>query len=131
MKYMLLIYSDENVWTDEERQKCMAESIDLCYELQSKGQYLGASPLHSVTTATSLRIREGKRVVTDGPFAETTEQLGGYFLINVANLDEAMSVAGRIPSVKNGKGIVEIRPVYELSGLPSLNDKAKPLQIGT
>lgn len=89
MKYMLLVYSDENTWTEGEREACMVESAQLCHELNAKGQYLAASPLHYVATATSVRVRNNKRLVTDGPFAETTEQLGGYFLIDVANLDEA------------------------------------------
>jgi hypothetical protein len=70
-----------------------------------------------VATATSVRVREGKRLVTDGPFAETREQLGGYFLIEAEDLDEAIAIAGRIPSVH--KGTVEIRPLLELTGLPS------------
>lgn len=116
MKYMLLIYSDENVWTEAEREKCMADSTEICMELNAKGQYLGASPLHPVAMATSVQIRNEKRLVTDGPFAETREQLGGYFLIDVAHLDEAIEVAGRIPGAK--KGTVEIRPVFDLAGLP-------------
>ena len=79
-------------------------------------RYLGASPLHPVATATCVQVRSGNRLITDGPFAETTEQLGGYFLIDVANLDEALAVAGRIPGAK--KGTVEVRPVFELTGLP-------------
>lgn len=116
MKYMLLIYGAEDAWTERERADCMAESTGLCHELNAKGQFLGASPLHPVSTATSVRVRDGKRLVTDGPFAETTEQLGGYYLIDVADLDEAIVVAGRIPGAK--KGAVEIRPVFELEGLP-------------
>jgi hypothetical protein len=117
VKYMLLIYSNENAWTPEERAECMADSLALCHELNAKGQYLGASPLHSIATATTLRVRNGKSVVTDGPFAETTEQLGGYFVIDVEDLDEAISIAARIPS--SPKSTIEIRPVFELDGLPS------------
>jgi hypothetical protein len=116
MKYMLLIYADENAWTDAERQDCFAESVKLTHDLNASGQYLGASPLQSVASATSVRIRDGKRFVTDGPFAETREQLGGYFLVDAKNLDEALGIAARIPGVR--KGTVEIRPVLELSGLP-------------
>jgi hypothetical protein len=116
MKYMLLIYSAEEVWTEEQRAQCMAESTKLCHELAAQGRYLSASPLHPVATATCVRVRNGNRVTTDGPFAETTEQLGGYYLIDVANLDEAIAVAGRIPAAN--KGTVEIRPLFELSGLP-------------
>jgi hypothetical protein len=120
MKYILLIYSDEQAWSEGERAECMAESVEICHELQSRGQFLGASPLHSVTTATSLRIRDGKRVITDGPFAETTEQLGGYYLIDVKDLDEAIALASRLPPAK--KGTVEIRPIFELENLPVLSD---------
>ncbi len=116
MKYMLLIYSDENAWTEREREDCYAESKQLTHELNANGQYLGSSPLQSVATATSVRVREGKRLVTDGPFAETREQLGGYYLVNAKDLDEAIAIAGRIPGAR--KGIVEIRPIVELSGLP-------------
>lgn len=116
MKYMLLIYGDEGAWTQEEREACMDESVELCHELQRKGQYLAASPLHSVTTATSIRKTGDKTLVTDGPFAETAEQLGGYFLIDVANLDEAMAIADRIPGGRGGT--VEIRPIVALDNLP-------------
>lgn len=117
MKYMLLIYSDETAWSESGREHCYAESIQLTQELQAKGQYLGASPLHPVSTATSVRVRDGKRMITDGPFAETREQLGGYFLIDAKDLDEAIVIAGRIPGAR--VGTVEIRPVLELSALPS------------
>ena len=117
MKYMLLIYTDETLWTEEERARCMEDSVALCHELKDKGQYLGASPLHPVASATSLRLREGRRIVIDGPFAETHEQLGGYFLVDVPNLDAAMEIAARLPGGR--KGAVEIRPVFELEGLPS------------
>jgi hypothetical protein len=116
MKYMMLVYSAEGVWTGEDRAQCMADSTKLCHELAAQGRYLAASPLHPVATATCVRVRGGHRVTTDGPFAETTEQLGGYFLIEAPNLDEAIAIAGRIPAAS--KGTVEIRPVFELSGLP-------------
>lgn len=116
MKYMLLIYADEQAWTEPERQACYGESTELCHELQAKGKYLGASPLQSVATATSVRVRGGRRTVTDGPFAETREQLGGFFMIDVRDLDEAIAIAGRIPGAR--KGTVEIRPVVELPNLP-------------
>lgn len=118
MKYMLLIYSAENAWTEEERCRCMAESTKVCHELAAEGRFLGASPLHPVATATCVRVRGGHRLTTDGPFAETTEQLGGYFLIEAANLDEAIAIAGRIPGAR--KGTVEVRPVFELAGLPEV-----------
>jgi hypothetical protein len=116
MKYLLLIYSDENAWTDSEREHCFVESTQLTHDLNAKDQYLGASPLHPVSMATSVRVRDGKRLVTDGPFAETREQLGGYFLIEAKDLNEAIAIAARIPGAR--KGTVEVRPVLELAGLP-------------
>lgn len=116
MKYMLLIYGDENAWTQAEREACFQESAELTHDLHERGQYLAASPLQLVATATSVRVREGKRLVTDGPFAETREQLGGYFLVDAKNLDDAIDIAGRIPGAR--KGTVEIRPVIEIKGLP-------------
>ena len=116
MKYMLLIYGDERAWTDAEREACYKESAQLTQRLHEERRYLAASPLHPVATATSVRVREGKRLVTDGPFAETREQLGGYFLIEAANLDEALDVAAQIPGAK--KGTVEVRPIMEITGLP-------------
>ena len=116
MKYMLLIYTDEKVWTESEREKCCAESTQLTHELNARGQYLGASPLHPVATATSVWVRDGKRLVTDGPFAETHEQLGGFFLIEARDLDDAIAIAARLPGAR--KGTVEVRPVVELAGLP-------------
>jgi hypothetical protein len=116
MKYMLLIYGEEQDWTESEREHCLAVSTQLTNELDRAGKYLAASPLQPVATATSVRVREGKRLVTDGPFAETRETLGGYFLIEAKDLDEAITIAGRIPGAR--KGTVEIRPVVDLAGLP-------------
>src|SRR5213592_682465 len=118
MKYMLLVYLDEQALTDSEREHCYVESAQLTQQLNSSGQYLDASPLHPISTATSVRVREGKRLVTDGPFAETREQLGGYYLIDAQNLDEAIGIATRIPMAR--KGTVEIRPVVEIAGLPTV-----------
>jgi hypothetical protein len=117
MKYMLLIYANEGVWTEAEREACYGESTQLAHELKSNGQYLAASPLQPVSTATSIQVRDGKRAVIDGPFAETREQLGGYFLVDAKDLDEAIEIAGRIPAAR--KGTVEIRPVVEIPGLPT------------
>jgi hypothetical protein len=116
MKYMLLIYGAENCWTEEQRRACMIESMGICDELAARGKYLGSSPLQSVTTAASVRVRDGRTLVTDGPFAETTEQLGGYYVLDLADLDEAIAVAERLPPAT--KGTVEIRPLVALDGLP-------------
>ena len=116
MKYMLLIYGDENALSETERQDCYAESTKLAHDIRSNGQYLAANPLQPTAMATSVRMRDGKRLVTDGPFAETREQLGGYFLVEAKNLDEAIAIAARIPMAR--KGTVEVRPVIEIPGLP-------------
>jgi len=117
MKYMLLIYYDEQSLGEAERQQCFVDSVQLAQELNARGQYLSANPLHSISTATSVRVRDGRRLVTDGPFAETREQLGGYYLVDANNHDEAIGIAERIPMVH--KGTVEIRPVVEIAGLPT------------
>lgn len=114
---MLLVYLAEDSMSEAEREHCYVESAALARDLNTQGKYLSASPLHPITTATSLRVREGKRLVTDGPFAETREQLGGYYLIDAHDLDEAMKIAERIPGAKYGT--IEIRPVLEISGLPA------------
>jgi len=116
VRYMLLIYADEQAWTEPERELCYGESTELAHQLKASGQYVSASPLQPVATATSVRVRGGKRTVTDGPFAETREQLGGFFLIDAKDLDEAIAIASRIPGAR--KGTVEIRPVLELPDLP-------------
>ena len=116
MKYMLLVYLDEQVMSDEEREHCYVESAQLTQELNAKGQYLSASPLHPVATATSVRVRDGKRVVTDGPFAETREQLGGFYIVEARDLKEALDIAERIPPARFGT--IEVRPVMEIPGLP-------------
>lgn len=112
MRYMLLIYADEQILSQEEREACYQKSARLAHDLDAAGQFVSTSPLQSVSMATSVRVREGKRVVTDGPFAETREQLGGYFMVDAANLDEAIAVASRIPGA--AWGTVEVRPVIEL-----------------
>ncbi|HXQ73139.1 MAG TPA: YciI family protein [Pyrinomonadaceae bacterium] len=114
---MLLVYLDEHSLSEEEREHCYVESAQLACDLSTEGKYISAGPLHPTITATSLRVREGKRLVTDGPFAETREQLGGYYLIDAHDLDEAMKIAERVPGAKFGT--IEIRPVLEISGLPA------------
>src|SRR5260370_37403059 len=96
MKYMLLVYLDEQAMTDEEREHCYVESAQLAQDLNSSGQYLDASPLHPVATATSVRVREGKKVVTDGPFAETREQLGGCFVSGARGIEPRNGMPERI-----------------------------------
>jgi hypothetical protein len=118
MKYMLLIYLDENGLSEGERATCYQESAQYAVQLSKRKQYLGAGPLHPTSMATSVRVRNNRRVVTDGPFAETREQLGGYFLIDAKDLDEAIEIAGQIPAGR--WGTVEIRPVLEISGLPDV-----------
>jgi hypothetical protein len=115
---MLLICRDEPVWdklSPDERRQVYRETLALSEELTARGQYLGGSPLHPSSSATSVRVRDGKRLVTDGPFAETREQLGGYMLVDVKDLDEAIAIAGRIPLARTST--VEIRPVRD--GEPS------------
>lgn len=116
MKYMLLIYGDEHALDTAEREQCYRDSTELAHQLHAAGKYLAASPLQPTSTATSVRVRNGKPLVTDGPFAETREQLGGYFLIDAKNVDEAVAVAARIPLAR--VGTVEVRPLVEISGLP-------------
>jgi hypothetical protein len=126
MTYMLLIYLNENSLSESERSACYTESAAYARELQARGHYLSAAPLHPTTTATSLRVRDGKQLITDGPFAETREQLGGYFLIQADNLDQAIKIAGQIPAGR--WGTVEIRPVMEIAGLPS--ETANMAEVG-
>lgn len=124
MKYMLLVYLDEHALSEAERAQCYVESAQLTRDLNSSGQYISAGPLHPVSTATSIRVRDGKRLVTDGPFAETREQLGGYYLIEATDLDQAMAIAERIPVSR--KGTIEIRPVLEIPGLPETQSGVIP-----
>jgi hypothetical protein len=116
MKYMLLIYMRENAVNESERQACYVKSTQLAQDLAAKGQFLSANPLQPISTATTVRLRESKRLVTDGPFAETHEHLGGYFLVDAKDLDEAIKIATRIPAAEFGT--VEIRPVVEIPNLP-------------
>lgn len=115
MKYLLLIYGSEDALNEAERQDCYVKSSQLAQDLHASGKFLAANPLQSVATATSVRVRGGKRSVTDGPFAETREQLGGYFLVEANDLDEAVEIAGRIPGAQFGT--VEVRPIVELGSM--------------
>jgi hypothetical protein len=117
---MLLCYDDEQAWAaagQEALEAAMQEAVALTHELDKKAQYVIAAPLHSVATATSVRVRGGKPIVTDGPFAETREVLGGFYVIDVASREEAVAIAARHPGAR--VGTVEVRPIMELAGLPS------------
>ncbi len=119
MKYMLLVHHDEEAFSKiskEKRQQMLAESVELTHQLHANGQYLSASPLHPAATAVIVRVREGKPMVTDGPFVETREQIAGYFLVNAKDLNEAISIATRVPGARIGT--VEVRPLIEITGLP-------------
>ncbi len=119
MKYLLLVYHNEDrfqIMPEGTRKDMLAESIQLCHQLNSKGQYVHASPLQPEATATIVRVRDGKSTVTDGPFIETKEQLAGYFLVDTENQEEAIKIAQRVPGARIGT--VEVRPVREVSGLP-------------
>jgi len=116
VKYMLLVYGVEQPADDPAREACYEESGRLIEEIKARGQFLATAPLYPTDSATSVRVREGKRLVTDGPFAETREQLGGYYLVDVDNLDQAIEIAGRIPGARIGT--IEVRPVIELGRRP-------------
>jgi hypothetical protein len=113
---MLLIYGDETLLNQAEREACYAESIQYTHDLQANGHFVAASPLQLTSTAASVKVRDGQVVVTDGPFAETHEQLGGYFMVDAKDREEAIELAKKIPGAKFGT--VEVRPIVELTGLP-------------
>jgi len=115
MQYLLMIYEDEKGWakmSEAERGRIFGEYRKLTEDIQKSGQYLGGNPLQPTSTATTVRVRNGKQLTTDGPFAETKEQLGGYYLIEAKNLDEAIAVAARIPSARYGS--IEVRPIMKV-----------------
>jgi hypothetical protein len=119
MKYMLLCYDDEPFWQragQAAHEAAMQEAVQLCQEINAKGQYLMAAPLYSPSTATTIRVRNGVAIMTDGPFAETREVLGGFYLIDVENLEEAIAIAKRHSGAR--VGAVEVRRVLEIAGLP-------------
>ena len=121
MKFMLLCYDDEQAWAnagEAAMRDAMKEAVALTHELAAKGQYRLASPLHPSATATSVRIRNGRRTITDGPFAETREVLGGFYLIDVDSQEQAIEIAARHPGARFGA--VEIRPVLEIPNLPDV-----------
>jgi hypothetical protein len=109
---MLLIYDDEHEWAalpDAEREAIFGEYRAFTGEIRESGNFLNGAPLHPTSTATSVRVRDGETLVTDGPFAETKEQLGGFYLVEAADADEAIALAARIPSARYGT--IEVRPV--------------------
>ncbi|HEX8521355.1 MAG TPA: YciI family protein [Tepidisphaeraceae bacterium] len=119
MKFMLLCYDDEQAWQSAGKaalDAAMNEARQLAHDLHAKGQYILASPLHGAETATSVRLRNGKRIVTDGPFAETREVLGGFYIIDVPTKQEALAIAARHPGAQ--VGTVEVRPILEIPNLP-------------
>ena len=119
MKYLCLIYEDEKAWLNlpkEQSDAIMGEYFGFTEDIRKSGHYVGGDALHPTNTATTIRVRNGKTSATDGPFAETKEQLGGYYLIEAKDLNEAIQVASRIPSARFGS--VEIRPVVDFSAVP-------------
>src|SRR4051812_10096794 len=116
MKYILLIHDDEKAWgkmAEADQRKMMSDYRQFTQEIQASGHYIAGSQLQPTSTATSVRVRDGKRLVTDGPFAETREQLGGYYLVEAANLDQAIALAARLPSAQFGT--IEVRPLVEVA----------------
>ena len=119
MRYMLLVHHDEVSFAkrpEHERRGMLQESVQLANQLHATGQYFSAAPLHPSAETACVRVRDGKRLVTDGPFAETREQIGGYFLVEAKDVNEAIEIASRIPGARIGT--VEVRPVTEVEGLP-------------
>ena len=119
MKFILLVHHDETAFekmSDETKKGLLTESIGLCHQLDAKGEYVHASPVHPAATATLVRVRDGRSLVTDGPFIETREQMAGYFLIEAKDRDEAVAIAAKVSGARIGT--VEVRPVREITGLP-------------
>ncbi|TKS60997.1 MAG: hypothetical protein EWM73_03028 [Nitrospira sp.] len=119
MKYLLLVHHDEEAFgkmSETKRKEMLAESVQLTHQLHANEQYVHASPLHPAATAVVVRVRDGKPLVTDGPFIETREQIAGYFLVNARDLNEAIRIATRVPGARIGS--VEVRPLIEITGLP-------------
>ncbi len=109
VKYILLMYAEVGAWPPQEHELAIKESIQLCRELEDQGHFVAAAPLQPSDTAKCVRVRQGTTQVSDGPFAETKEQLGGFFLIDVDHLDQAISIAARVPGTR--RGTAEIRPL--------------------
>jgi hypothetical protein len=124
MKYMLLTYLDEKKWlalSSEEQQRLMAECGPHVEQLLAKKKLLAGAPLEPTTTATTLRIQDGKRIMTDGPFAETREQLGGYTIIEADDLDDAIAIASGFLTTSSSKtsiATIEVRPIIDIESIP-------------
>jgi hypothetical protein len=115
MEYLLLIYDRESVWnemSEAEKGTMMQDYYAFTNSIRESGHYKGGNPLQPIATATTVRVRDGKAMTTDGPFAETREQLGGYYLIEAKDLDDALAVAARIPSARIGS--IEVRPIMKM-----------------
>jgi len=121
VQYMLLIYDDEKLWAglgDAERGSIMQEYFTFTNGLRESGAYVDGAPLQPTSTATTVRLRDGEQLVTDGPFAETKEQLGGFYLVETESIDEAIAHAAKIPSARLGS--IEVRPVLQIpAGAPA------------
>src|SRR5580692_4216267 len=112
MQYLLLIYDSEKEWakmSQAEQGKMYGEYMEFTADIKAKGNHLGGNQLQPIATATTVRVRDGKRLTTDGPFAETKEQLSGFYLVEAADLDAAIGIAGRIPAARFGS--IEVRPI--------------------
>ena len=124
MKFMLIVHHNEDAFKKMDKEtpsQLLTESIELTHQFHATGQYLHASPLQPAATAVMVRVREDKPLVTDGPFIETREQIAGYFLIKAQDLNEAISIAGRVPGARIGT--VEVRPLIEITGLPQTEQR--------
>ena len=114
MQYLLLIYDDETIWTkmsEAESGKFLNAYFEFTENVKKSGKYVAGDALQPTSTATTVRVRDGKTVTTDGPFAETREQLGGYYLVEAENLDDAIAIAAKIPSATIGS--IEVRPIQK------------------
>ena len=114
MQYMLLIYNNEKDWdamSEADRNAAFGEYMKFTQEIKASGHYRAGDALQPMHTATTVRVRDGKTQSTDGPFAETREALGGYYIVEAKDLDEATQIAARIPDARIGSGGIEIRPV--------------------
>ena len=119
MRYILLLYGDEQAWaamSPEERGSQLQAYDEYTRWLKDKGWFEAGEPLHATSSATTVRVRDDETLTTDGPFAETKEQLGGFYLVNCENLDQAIDAASRIPAARGGS--VEVRPIFEFEGAP-------------